>query len=89
MNQKIFFFLWWIMLWSRCILSLLLLRSRKLGFRFKEVNENGKITIIIQHDLGLNYSIFSRTLSETIFHRQEKIEVEIINKTVMIDVDNR
>ncbi|MBI5698677.1 MAG: hypothetical protein HZC29_09435 [Thaumarchaeota archaeon] len=69
-------------------LSVLRVRSKKSGFQVKEIVENNKITFIIQHDLGIKWSLFSRTFYEGVLHSLEKrATFEITENTLVINVE--
>lgn len=68
--------------------SVLRARSKKSGFQVKEIAENNKITFIIQHDLGIKWSLFSKTFYEEVLHSLEKrVAFETTENTIVINVE--
>lgn len=69
--------------------SVLRARSKKSGFQVKEMTDNNKTTFIIQHDLGVKWSLFSKTFYEEIIHNLEKrVTFEITENTIVINVEH-
>ena len=64
-------------------------RSKKSGFQVKEITDNNKTTFIIQHDLGMKWSLFSKLFYEEILHSLEKrVTFETTENTIAITVEN-
>ncbi|MBM3910371.1 MAG: hypothetical protein FJ356_01830 [Thaumarchaeota archaeon] len=69
--------------------SIVRMRSKKSGFQVKEMTENNKTTLIIQHDLGVKWSLFSKTFYEEILHSLDKrVTFEIRENTIAINVEH-
>ncbi len=49
-------------------LSILRARSSRSGFNWTEYEEDGKLEIVMQHDMGQNWSIYFKTFYENVFH---------------------
>lgn len=64
-------------------------RSKKSGFQIKELTDSNKTTFIIQHDLGMKWSLFTRAFYEEIIHSLEKkVTFEITENTIAINVEH-
>lgn len=50
-------------------LSILKNRSIRSGFQIRETNDNGTKKIIIQHDMGTNWSLYTKSLYEEVIHQ--------------------
>jgi hypothetical protein len=61
---------------EQSFLSILRMRAEKSGFHLRELEKDDKTKLIIQHDMGRNYSLYSKTLYETIMH-QYRVQVEL------------
>ena len=67
--------------------SVLRLRAKKSGFQIKELENDAETTFIIQHDLGMNWSVFSKTFYENWLHSIGKnVEFELTDNTLVINV---
>jgi hypothetical protein len=53
-----------------------IMRAEKSGFHLRELEKDGRTTFIVQHDMGGNYSLFCKSLYETIMH-QYGVQVEL------------
>jgi hypothetical protein len=61
---------------EQSFLSILRMRAKKSGFHLRELEKDDKTTIIIQHDMGRNYSLYCKSLYETIMH-QYGVQVDL------------
>ena len=61
---------------EQSFLSILRMRAQKSGFHLREIEKDGRTTLIIQHDMGRNYSLFCKSLYETIMH-QYGVQVQL------------
>lgn len=69
--------------------SVLRARSKKSGFQVKEIVENNKTIFIIQHDLGIKWSLFSKTFYEGVLHSLERrATFEITENTIVINIES-
>lgn len=72
---------------EQSFLSLLRIIAEKSGCRLRELEKDGKPTFIIQHDLGRNYSLFSKSLYETIMHKYGvQVEFETTDHTLIMSL---
>jgi len=73
-------------LWT--VLDWLETRCKVSGFSEKKFYQNDKLTCIIQHDLGWKWSLYVRTLIETVFEDlvKEKIEFDISTSMVIVRI---
>jgi hypothetical protein len=70
---------------EQSFLSILRMRAEKSGFHLRELEKDGKTTFIIQHDMGRNYSLFCKSLYETIMHKYGvQVELEITDHTLIM-----
>ena len=70
---------------EQSFLSILRMRAEKSGFHLRELEKDGKTTFIIQHDMGRNYSLFCKSLYETIMHQYGvQVELEITDHTLIM-----
>ena len=53
-------------------LALLRLRSKKSGFAYKESNINGNIRIIIQHYMGIKWSLLTKHVLQNVLYKMKK-----------------
>ena len=53
-------------------LTLLRLRSKKSGFAYKESNINGDVRVIIQHDMGIKWSLRTKHILQNILYKMKK-----------------
>jgi len=70
------------------VLDWLETRCKVSGFSEKKFYQNDKLTCIIQHDLGWKWSLYVRTLIETVFEDlvKEKIEFDISTSMVIVRI---
>jgi hypothetical protein len=61
---------------EQTFLSILRMRAEKSGFHLRELEKDGRTTFIVQHDMGANYSLFCKSLYESIMH-QYGVQVEL------------
>jgi hypothetical protein len=61
---------------EQSFLSMLRTRAQKSGFHLRELEKDGRTTLIIQHDMGRNYSLFCKSLYETLMH-QYGVQVQL------------
>jgi hypothetical protein len=74
---------------EQSFLSILRMRAEKSDFRLRELQKDGKTTFIIQHDMGRNYSLFCKSLYQTIMHQYgEQVELESTDNTVMMSLND-
>lgn len=72
---------------EQSFLSILRIISEKSGFHLRELERDGKTTFIIQHDLGRNYSLFSKSLYETIMHNYGvQVKFETTNHSLIMSL---
>lgn len=74
---------------EQSFLSLLRIRAEKSGFHLRELQKDGITTFIIQHDLGRNYSLYCKSLYETIMHQYGvRVQFETTDHTVIMSLDD-
>lgn len=61
---------------EQSFLSILRMRAEKSGFHLRELEKEDKTTLIIQHDMGRNYSLYSKSLYEK-FMDQYGVQVDL------------
>ncbi len=70
---------------EQSFLSILRIIAEKSGFHLRELEKDGKTTLIIQHDLGPNYSLFSKSLYESIMRKYGvQAELETTDHTLIM-----
>jgi hypothetical protein len=70
---------------EQTFLSILRIIAEKSGFPLRELEKDGKTIFIIQHDLGRNYSSFSKSLYETIMRKYGvQAELETTDHTLIM-----
>jgi hypothetical protein len=70
---------------EQSFLSILRMRAEKSGFHLRELEKDGRTTFIIQHDMGRNYSLFCKSLYETIMHQYGvQVELEVTEHTLIM-----
>jgi hypothetical protein len=66
-------------------LTLVRIRAKKSGFHLRELEKDGKTTFIYQHDMGRNFSLFSKYLFEAIMHEYGvEVKLEATDQTVIM-----
>jgi hypothetical protein len=74
---------------EQSFLSILRMRTEKSGFHLRELQKDGKTTFIIQHDMGRNYSLFCKSLYETIMHQYgAPVELDTTDHTVIMSLND-
>ena len=74
---------------EQSFLSILRMRAEKSGFHLRELQKDGKTTFIIQHDMGRNYSLFCKSLYETIMHQYGvPVELDTTDHTVIMSLND-
>ena len=69
-------------------LSILRARSSRSGFNWTEYEEDGKLEIVMQHDMGQNWSLYFKTFYENVFHDLGvKTEFDYTDNTLVIKID--
>lgn len=69
-------------------LSILRARSSRSGFNWTEYEEDGKLEIVMQHDMGENWSLYFKTFYENVFHDLGvKTEFDYTENTLVIKID--
>jgi hypothetical protein len=69
-------------------LSILRARSERSGFNWTEYEESGKLEIVMQHDMGENWSMYFKTFYENVFHDLGvKTEFDYTDNTLLIKID--
>ena len=69
-------------------LSILRARSSRSGFSWTEYKEDGKLEIVMQHDMGENWSIYLKSLCQNVFYDLGvKSEFDHTDKTLVIKID--
>ena len=61
---------------AQSFLSILRMRAERSGFHLRELEKDGTTTFIIQHDMGAHYSLFCKSLYETIMN-QYGVQVDL------------
>ena len=61
---------------AQSFLSILRMRAERSGFHLRELEKDGTTTFIIQHDMGPHYSLFCKSLYETIMN-QYGVQVDL------------
>jgi hypothetical protein len=70
---------------EQSFLSVLRMRSEKSGFHLRELEKDDKTTLIIQHDMGRNYSLYCKNLYETIMHQYgAQVDLETTDHTLIM-----
>jgi hypothetical protein len=70
---------------EQSFLSILRMRAEKSGFHLRELEKDDKTKLIIQHDMGRNYSLYCKSLYETIMHKYGvRVEFETTDHTLIM-----
>jgi hypothetical protein len=69
-------------------LSLIRARSTRSGFNLTEYEDERKHELVMQHDMGENWSIYFKTFFENVFHDLGvKTEFDLTDNTLVIKID--
>lgn len=71
-------------------LSLLNNRSKKAGFSYREFDEPDGQRIVVQHDMGINYSTFFKTHNERMFNNAGySVKIDTTDSSTIIKILNK
>jgi hypothetical protein len=68
-------------------LSILKNRSIRSGFQIRKTNNNGTKKIIIQHDMGTNWSLYTKSLYEEVIRQfGASATIEYTQNTLIVEI---
>ncbi len=66
-------------------ISILKDRAKKSGFDYKEYREDGKIKVVMHHDMGENWSLFFKSYFQTVFDElSSNVKADFTENTILI-----
>ena len=64
-------------------------RAKKSGFNYKEYKKDGKIRLVMHHDMGENWSLFFKSYFESVFDELgSNVKADYTENSIVIELEN-